>query len=129
MNRTHYDIYMSFLAMSEAHSIQQNSGNSYRKTSIPVSFARRQNSNTTLSEYEVYPTALAPRRSICKGISGTASLSAASLSHGSSRRKRIETSKVAPPQHSKEYALRRAMLVGSATFNISIVRSLVARRL
>lgn len=47
-------------------------------------------------------------------------------SHGSSYKKRIATSNVAPPQHSSEYALASAQLVSLAILAISIVRRRVA---
>lgn len=56
----------------------------------------------TLSGYDVYPTAFAPLSNIWKGTFGISFLISCSLSHGHSCRNRIETSKVAPPQFSKE---------------------------
>ena len=46
------------------------------------------------------PTAFWPRRSICVGVFLSRDLIWRRRSHGSSRRKRRQVSKVAPPQHS-----------------------------
>ena len=97
-----------------------------RKTSTPAACASLVNSRTTLSGYEVYPTALAPRRSICRGTLGTAARSSSRRLQGHSCRKRSETSNVAPPQTSREAAEERACAVKGAALTRSWVRTRVA---
>jgi len=58
---------------------------------------------------------------------GTSFLIFLRRSHGSSYKKRMATSKVAPPQHSNAQALLRAKLVSFAMLHRSTVRTRVAR--
>ena len=95
---------------------------------MPSLTASLQNSLTVASAYDVYPTALAPLSSIWKGTFGTSFLNNLNLTHGSSLRNLIETSKVAPPHISRENAFERALDVAGAIAARSEVLTLVARR-
>ena len=77
----------------------------------------------------MYPTAFAPRSSIWKGTFGTASRSCSRRCHGHSCRNRSETSNVAPPHISSEYADASASAVAGADAKRSRVRMRVASAL